>query len=96
MRGVVATMTVEKLVKERTEFGTRVQEQVTSDLTTLGLLLDNFLIQDISDPGGYIDALGVKRTAEVKRDAAIAEADANRDQEIRVAEAQRESDEKDF
>ena len=94
LRGVVATMTVEELVKERTAFGARVQEQVSNDLEQLGLLLDNFLIQDISDEGGYIDALGVKRTAEVKRDASIAEADARRDEDIRVAEAQRAADEK--
>lgn len=94
LRGVVATMTVEKLINERTEFGNEVQSQVTQDLTKLGLLLDNFLIQDISDEGGYIDALGVKRTAEVKRDAEIAAAEAKRDQDIKVALAQKDADEK--
>jgi flotillin len=94
LRGVVAQMKVEELVKERTAFGNKVQEQVTQDLTKLGLVVDNFLIQDINDEGGYIQALGVKRTAEVKRDASIAQADADRDQIIRVAEAQRESAEK--
>lgn len=93
LRGVVAIMTVEELVKERTAFGARVQEQVTGDLNKLGLILDNFLIQDISDEHGYIDALGRTQTAVVKRDAAIGEANAKRDEEIRVAEAQREADE---
>lgn len=93
LRGVVATMTVEQLVKERTEFGNRVQEQVSGDLSKLGLVLDNFLIQDISDEQGYIDALGMRQTAQVKRDAAIGEAEALRDKQIRVAEAQRIADE---
>jgi flotillin len=94
LRGVVATMKVEELVKERTAFGNKVQEQVTQDLTKLGLVVDNFLIQDINDEGGYIKALGVKRTAEVKRDASIAQAEANRDQAIRVAEAERDAAQK--
>ncbi|MDX2176535.1 MAG: SPFH domain-containing protein [Candidatus Sumerlaeia bacterium] len=91
LRGVVARLTVEELVRDRTKFSAEVQEQVTPDLRRLGLVLDNFLIQDISDEEGYIDALGARRTAEVKRDAAIAEAEARRDEEIRVADANREA-----
>ena len=91
LRGVVATMTVEELVKNRTAFGGKVQEQVGSELAKLGLVVDNFLIQEISDEGGYIKALGMKRTAEVQRDAAIGKAEASRDQQIRVAEATRDS-----
>ena len=94
LRGVVATMTVEQLVKERTSFGNKVQEQITNDLSRLGFLLDNFLIQDISDEMGYIDALGQKQTANVKRDAAIGVADAKRDETIQVAEAHKEADQK--
>jgi flotillin len=91
LRGVVARLSVEELVRDRVKFSAEVQEQVTPDLRRLGLILDNFLIQDISDSEGYIDALGARRTAEVKRDAAIAEAEARRDEEIRVADALREA-----
>ncbi|MDP3900014.1 MAG: SPFH domain-containing protein [bacterium] len=94
LRGVVATMTVEELVKERTKFGNKVQEDVAGELQKIGLNIDNFIIQEISDDQGYIDALGKKQTAGVKRDAAIAEAEATRDQNISVAEALRESDQK--
>jgi flotillin len=94
LRGVVATMTVEELVKNRTSFGSKVQEQVGQELAKLGLVVDNFLIAEITDGKGYIEALGVRRTAEVKRDAAIAQADADRDQAIRVAEAQRDAAQK--
>lgn len=94
LRGVVAQMKVEELVKERTMFGSKVQQQVTTDLTKLGIMIDNFLIQEISDEKGYIQALGVPRTAEVKRNAAIAQAEADRDQAIRVAEANRDAAQK--
>ncbi len=94
LRNIVATMSIESLIKNREDFGNKVQEQVTIDLKKLGLVVDNFLIQDISDPNGYIEALGWAKTAQVKRDAEIARADAQRDQTIKVAEAQREADEK--
>ncbi|MBN1779030.1 MAG: hypothetical protein JW816_02320 [Candidatus Buchananbacteria bacterium] len=94
LRGVVATLTVEGLVQNRQEFTEAVMGQVTDDLAKLGLEVDNFVIQDIDDEGGYINALGLKRTAEVKRDAKIGEAEARRDEDIKVAEAQREADEK--
>ena len=42
------------------------------------------------DDEGYLDALGKKRTAEVKRDARIGQADADRDAGIREAEARRQ------
>ena len=94
LRGVVAQMTVEELVQDRARFTDAVTQQVTQDLQTLGLQLDNLVVQEISDEAGYIVALGVKQTVAVKRDAAIAEADAKRDQDIQVAEALREADEK--
>jgi flotillin len=94
LRGVVATLTVEQLVQERVQFGNRVQEGVSDDLQKLGLVIDNFLIQEVADEGGYIDALGKRRTAEVQRDAEIGKADATRDEKIRVADAMREADQK--
>lgn len=92
LRGVVATMTIEQLIKERAAFGARVQEEVKTELEKLGVVLDNFLILEILDEHGYIDALGKKQTAVVKRDAAIGESEAERDREIRVAQARREAD----
>src|SRR3989338_4525356 len=94
LRGVVATMSVEELVRDRAGFGSKVQEQVMGDLHKLGIVIDNFVIQEVSDEHGYIDALGAKRTAEVKRDAEIGRAEAARDQNIKVAEAQRDADQR--
>lgn len=94
LRGVVATMSVESLIKDRTTFGNRVQEQITGDLEKLGIRMDSLVIQEITDNQGYIEALGKKQTAMVKRDASIAEAEARRDEDILVAEALRQADEK--
>ena len=48
------------------------------------------LLQDIRDDEGYLKALGMARTAEVKRDARIGEADAKRDAQIKEAIAEEE------
>nr|MCU0223678.1 flotillin family protein [Acidobacteriota bacterium] len=52
--------------------------------------IDILTIQQISDEQGYLDALGKKRTAEVKRDAIIGEALAHRDATIKSAQADQE------
>ncbi|HJS83741.1 MAG TPA: SPFH domain-containing protein [Nitrososphaera sp.] len=90
MRGIVAQMTVEELNNNREEFRRRVVEDAGSDFKTIGMELDVLTIQNISDPSGYLEALGRKRIAEVHRDAEIGEAEAQRDSRIRSAEANRE------
>jgi flotillin len=58
----------------------------------MGLTIDSFVIKNIQDDQGYLDALGKPRTAEVKRDAAIGEAEAARDATIKSAEARQEGE----
>jgi len=55
------------------------------DLKNMGIEIRSFVIKEIEDEHGYLAALGVKRTEEVKRDARIGKANANR--EATVAEA---------
>lgn len=44
----------------------------------MGITVVSYTIKDISDEEGYLRALGQARTAEVKRDARIGEAEAKR------------------
>ena len=48
--------------------------------------------KEIEDAHGYLDALGIKRTEEVKRDARIGKALANREATIQEAKAARSHD----
>ena len=57
-------------------------------MTNMGLEIVSFSIRDIQDEQGYLEALGVRRTAEVKRDALIGEAEAARDSGIKSAQAE--------
>jgi uncharacterized membrane protein YqiK len=54
----------------------------------LGLIIDSLQIQEIIDPTGYIRALGEPRAAEVKKQARIAQAAADREATEREQEAE--------
>ncbi len=90
-RAILGTMTVEEIYQDREGFATRVLEVGSADMDNMGLEIVSYTIRDIQDEQGYLEALGIPRTAEVKRDAAIAQAEADRDAAIRSAQADQES-----
>lgn len=89
LRGVVGTLTVDQLIKDREAFRQQVLKEAAEDLARLGMQIDVFNPQSITDQQGYIEALGKKRTAEVKRDAAIGEAEAQAEAKKRATDADR-------
>jgi flotillin len=85
LRAIVGTMTIEDIYRNRDQFASSVQEVAVSDLANMGLQIVSFTLKDIRDIHGYLEALGKPRTAEVKRDAIIAQAEADRDAAIKSA-----------
>ena len=85
VRGVCATLTVEEVNSDRDQLASKIQSLAGQDLRNLGIDIRSFVIKEIEDAQGYLEALGVKRTEEVKRDARVGKASANR--EATVAEA---------
>ena len=59
-------------------------------LVNMGITVVSYTLKDIRDEEGYLKALGLARTAEVKRDARIGEAEARRDAQIKEAIAEEE------
>ena len=92
LRGVVGTLTVDQLIKDRDAFRQQVLREALDDLSRLGMQIDVFNPQSITDELGYIEALGKKRTAEVKRDASIGEAEALAEAKKRATDAEREAE----
>src|ERR1051325_7962172 len=88
LRAILGTMTVEEIYQNRDAFASKVQEVAAGDMANMGLGIVSFTIRDIRDTQGYLDALGKPRIAQVKRDAIIAQAEADRDSMIRSAQAQ--------
>lgn len=90
LRGVVAKLSVEEVMQDRQKLGDEIAEGIKGDLLAQGLVLDSFAIQGITDPNGYIAALGAKEVERVRREAEVAQIDAAREvkkRQIATAEA---------
>ncbi|XP_031620482.1 flotillin-1 isoform X1 [Contarinia nasturtii] len=93
-RAIMGSMTVEEIYKDRKKFSKQVFEVASSDLVNMGITVVSYTLKDIRDEEGakgYLKSLGMARTAEVKRDARIGEAEARCDAQIKeaIAEEQR-------
>jgi len=96
LRSILGTLTVEEINNDRQSFAQKLTSEATVDLERMGIGVDVLTIQEISDEEGYLDALGRKRTAEVKRDATIGEAEATRDAKIKSSLAMQEGEKAKF
>lgn len=76
LRGVLATLTPEQVNRDKEAFATKLTDEAGHDLNRIGLVLDTLKIQNVSDEVGYLDAMGRMRSAQVRRNAQIAEAQA--------------------
>ena len=90
LRAICGTLTVEEINSDRQAFAQRMTAEAAEDFRKMGIVIDVFAVQHISDEHGYLDSLGRKRTAEVVRDAEIGEADAKRDALQRTSSADQE------
>jgi flotillin len=79
LRAIIGLMTVENVYKDREEFAQRVLEVAVDDLAGMGLEIVSFVIKDIDDAKGYIEALGRPEIAAKIRDARVAEAETDRE-----------------
>jgi flotillin len=102
MRVVFASMTIEEINADREKLISLITKGVEVELHKVGLKMINGNIRDIKDQSGYIDALGREAAAKAINDAqikvaqenqrgAIGKAEAEREQAIRVANAQAEA-----
>lgn len=91
LRSILGSMTVEEIYKNRDKFSQEVQRVATQDLAKMGLVIVSFTIKDVRDKNGYLESLGKPRIAQVKRDADIATAEAEKETRIKRAEAEKEA-----
>jgi len=92
IREVIGTMTVEEIYRGRQEFSTRVIAAVREDFSRMGLVILSFSLKDLSDTQGYIDALSKPQIAAAKRDAAIAQAETEKESVIKSSQARKEAE----
>lgn len=79
-------MKLTEMVGDRKAFSEKVQENAVPDLARFGLELVSFNVQNFSDDNDVITNLGIDNVEQIRKDAAIAKSNAQR--EIAVAEAE--------
>jgi flotillin len=85
LRGVLATLSPEEVNEDRLLFSQKLIDEADDDIKTLGLQLDVMKIQNVTDDNLYLESVGRRLTAEVVKEARVAEA--NRESESEQAEA---------
>src|SRR6266567_3027677 len=91
LRGIVGQLTVEELVKDPENVGAKMLKTVTPDMDKMGLEVISFTIKDVRDKNEYITNMGRPQIAQIKKQADIAAALAQRDTQIQQANASREA-----
>ena len=66
LRSILGTLTVEEVNSDRQSFAQKLTTEAAMDLGKMGLGVDVLTIQEVSDEEDYLNALGKRRTAEVK------------------------------
>lgn len=91
-RAIVGQMSVEAIHRDRDDFVQKVQDLASDDVAAMGVKVISMGIEEITDDQGYLQAMAAPQIAAVKRDATIAEAEADREARVRAALAQREAE----
>jgi flotillin len=91
LRGIVGQLTVEQIVKEPEMLGDKVRSTCAADLAKMGLEMISFTIKDVADQNDYIKNMGLPNIEQIKKEANIAAANAQRDTDISRANAMREA-----
>uniref|UniRef100_A0A1I8FK26 PHB domain-containing protein n=1 Tax=Macrostomum lignano TaxID=282301 RepID=A0A1I8FK26_9PLAT len=89
LRAILGTLSVESIYKDRDRFADLVREMAAPDVGRMGIEILSFTIKDVYDKVEYLNSLGRTQVANVKRDADIGVAQAERDAGIKEAESER-------
>ena len=91
MREIVGSVGLKEMVQDRQGVAKKITENVVPDMEKLGIEVVNFNIQNFKDNAGTIENMGIDNVEQIKKNAQIAKANAQRDIAIASAHAQEEA-----
>ena len=91
MREIVGSVGLKEMVQDRQGVARKITENVLPDMEKLGIEVVNFNIQNFKDGNGTIENMGIDNVEQIRKTAAIAKANAQRDIQIATAKAQEEA-----
>ncbi len=91
MREIVGSVGLKEMVQDRQGVAKKITENVVPDMEKLGIEVVNFNIQSFKDSAGTIENMGIDNVEQIRKNAQIAKANAQRDIAIATANAQQEA-----
>ncbi len=91
MREIVGSVGLKEMVQDRQGVAKKITENVVPDMQKLGIEVVNFNIQSFRDNAGTIENMGIDNVEQIRKNAQIAKAIAQRDIAIATAQAQEEA-----
>lgn len=91
MREIVGSVGLKEMVQDRQGVARKITENVVPDMRKLGIEVVNFNIQNFKDGAGTIENMGIDNVEQIRKNAQIAKANAQRDIAIATSNAQQEA-----
>ena len=91
MREIVGSVGLKDMVQDRQGVAKKITENVVPDMEKLGIEVVNFNIQNFKDAAGTIENMGIDNVEQIRKNAQIAKANAQRDIAIATSQAQQEA-----
>ncbi len=91
MREIVGSVGLKEMVQDRQGVAKKITENVVPDMEKLGIEVVNFNIQNFKDGAGTIENMGIDNVEQIRKNAQIAKANAQRDIAIATSNAQQEA-----
>lgn len=91
MREIVGSVGLKEMVQDRQGVAKKITENVVPDMQKLGIEVVNFNIQNFKDGAGTIENMGIDNVEQIRKNAQIAKANAQRDIAIANAQAEQEA-----
>ena len=91
MREIVGSVGLKEMVQDRQGVAKKITENVVPDMEKLGIEVVNFNIQNFKDAAGTIENMGIDNVEQIRKNAQIAKANAQRDIAIATSNAQQEA-----
>ncbi len=91
MREIVGSVGLKEMVQDRQGVAKKITENVVPDMEKLGIEVVNFNIQNFKDGAGTIENMGIDNVEQIRKNAQIAKANAQRDIAIAASQAQEQA-----
>lgn len=91
MREIVGSVGLKEMVQDRQGVAKKITENVVPDMCKLGIEVVNFNIQNFRDNAGTIENMGIDNVEQIRKNAQIAKANAQRDIAIAASRADQEA-----